>query len=86
MNELHAGERENANKRPCSERTDRDRDHRRIEEQDKERILLVKLAECSRELAVGKANGSSPYTCAELYLNTVQLQILQIGLTNRVSE
>ena len=27
-----------------------------------ERILLVKLAECSRELAVGKANGSSPYT------------------------
>lgn len=25
-------------------------------------------------------------TCAELYLNTVQLQILQIVLTNRVSE
>ena len=62
MNELHAGEKENANKRPCSERTERDRDRRRTREQDKERILLVKLAECSRELAVGKANGSSPYT------------------------
>ena len=37
MNELHARERENANKRPCNEGAERDRDHRRVGEQDKEK-------------------------------------------------